>query len=66
MFTSSGRLLHNHVTTAVSYASSSDPRVHFGLGKEEGIARIEILWPGGRTQVLENVEAARILRIREE
>src|SRR5260370_5236267 len=28
----SGQVQHNHVTTAVGYASRSDKRVHFGLG----------------------------------
>jgi hypothetical protein len=39
--------------------------VHFGLGGEDRIGRLEITWPGGRLQVLENVEVDRILEIRE-
>jgi len=30
-----------------SYASSSDPRVHFGLGASAKIEKIEIYWPSG-------------------
>ncbi len=30
-----------------SYASSSDPRVHFGLGSASKIDKLEIHWPGG-------------------
>src|SRR4029077_18419804 len=44
----------NEVTTAVGYASSSDPRVHFGLGKNAGIKEMEIRWPSGIKQVMQN------------
>jgi hypothetical protein len=30
-----------------SYASSSDPRVHFGLGAATKVDKLEILWPSG-------------------
>jgi len=33
------------VSTASSYLSSSDKRVHFGLGKEKVAQKIEIRWP---------------------
>ena len=61
----SGRSLVRHATTAVGYGGSRDKRVHFGLGREEAITRLEITWPGGRRQVLENVGVDRVLEIRE-
>ena len=36
----SGLVQYNHVTTAGSYASSSDPRVHFGLGADTSSRRL--------------------------
>jgi hypothetical protein len=63
--TASGRALYNHVTASVGFMSSSDRRVHFGLGREKQIASIEIRWPGGKTQQLANVEADRILKVEE-
>lgn len=33
--------------TARSYASSSDPRVIFGLGDAEGVAEVRVQWLGG-------------------
>jgi hypothetical protein len=33
---------YNHATTAVGYNSSSDKRVHFGLGESKVIDRIEL------------------------
>jgi hypothetical protein len=61
----SGRSLVRHATTAVGYGGSRDKRVHFGLGREDRITRLEITWPGGHRQVLENVGVDRILEIRE-
>ena len=63
--TAAGRTIYNHATTSVGYNSSSDRRVHFGLGAALKADRIEIRWPGGRKQVLENVAADRVLKVRE-
>jgi hypothetical protein len=60
-----GSMQWNEVTTAVGYASSSDPRVHFGLGKNKKIKEIEIRWPSGIRQVLHDQEVDRILGIEE-
>ena len=48
------------MTTAVGYASSSNYGVHFGLGTHEAIERVEISWPSGVKQVLENVAANQV------
>jgi hypothetical protein len=52
------------VSTAGSYLSSSDKRVHFGLGTE-AVAQIEIRWPSGIVQTLSNVRADQILQVDE-
>jgi hypothetical protein len=54
------------VTTGGSYQSSSDRRVHFGLGPDNVVQRIEIHWPSRIVQTLTNVAADRIVKIREE
>lgn len=51
------------VTTSGSYLSSSDPRVHFGLGPVETVEAIEIRWPSGIVQTLTNVRGDRELQI---
>jgi enediyne biosynthesis protein E4 len=61
----SGLVQYNHVTTAGSFASSSDKRVHFGLGRDTRIKEIELRWPSGRIQVQQNVKADQILKITE-
>jgi hypothetical protein len=55
----------NEATTAVGYASSSDPRVHFGLGANTKIREIEIRWPSGIKQLLRDVAADQILGVEE-
>lgn len=56
---------YNHVTTAVGYSSSSDKRLHFGLGSATSIQKIEINWPSGIRQSVTNVKADQILTITE-
>ena len=50
--TTAGRLMRQ-VKGGGSYASTNDPRVFFGLGKAK-IKRLEIRWPSGRKQVLDD------------
>ena len=61
----SGIVQFNQVTTAVGYASSSTPRAHFGLGKDTVAQQIEITWPSGVRQVLENISTGQLLTIEE-
>jgi hypothetical protein len=53
------------VTTASSYLSSSDKRVHFGLGSETGAQSVEIRWPSGVVQILRDVRSDQILQVDE-
>ena len=53
------------VTTASSYLSSSDKRVHFGLGPESEVQKVEIRWPSGILQTLTEVKADQILAVDE-
>ena len=53
------------VTTASSYLSSSDKRVHFGMGAETVATTIEIRWPSGIRQTLKNVRGDQILQVDE-
>jgi len=61
-----GRDLYNHATTAVGYASSSEPVVRFGLGAARVAQTVEVRWPGGRIQKLANVSADRVVEIVEQ
>jgi len=60
-----GKSQYNEATTAIGYNSSSDKRVHFGLGSATSVERIEIAWPSGIKQTLTHVAADQILTVRE-
>jgi hypothetical protein len=60
-----GRALHNHTTTSVGYASSSEAIVRFGLGVHNRAQAIEISWPSGLRQELREVPADRVIEVRE-
>lgn len=51
--------------TSGGYLSSSDPRVHFGLGADAVAAEVEIHWPSGIVQTLRQVKADQILTVDE-
>ncbi len=63
--TASGRVLYNHVAVSVGFLSSSDKRVHFGLGRETRVQSIEITWPRGIVQRIASVNADQFLKIDE-
>ncbi|MEO6992013.1 MAG: FG-GAP-like repeat-containing protein [Lacunisphaera sp.] len=45
--------------------SSSEPIVHFGLGQDELIKRLTVIWPNGRAQFFENLAVDRKFTITE-
>jgi enediyne biosynthesis protein E4 len=60
-----GRVLLNHATTSVGFASSSDPRVHFGVPPNHRVTHLTLRWPSGTHQTIENPAVNRILTIEE-
>jgi hypothetical protein len=60
-----GKILVGQVSPASSYLSSSDPRVHWGLGAATALEELTIRWPDGKTQTLQNVKADQILKVTE-
>ena len=61
----SGAEQHAFVSTCGSYASASDKRVHFGLGQDSKVRLLEIAWPSGTVQRLENIPAGQVLTVTE-
>jgi enediyne biosynthesis protein E4 len=66
LVTESGLNKFATVTTTSSYQSANDRRVHFGLGEDKVVPRIEIRWPSGRRQTLEDIPVNQILKVTEE
>lgn len=42
---------------ARGYMSTSEPVLHFGLGADSVVTRLEVAWPSGQKQVFENLQA---------
>jgi len=60
-----GKSFVREVKAGSSYLAQNDLRVHFGLGNAQKADRLEIRWPGGATEVIENIEANRFVTVRQ-
>jgi hypothetical protein len=49
----------------LSYCSSQDPRILFGLGPQARVDSLEILWPSGERQTLRDLPADRYVTVEE-
>ncbi len=65
LVTGDGLNQYGTVSTAGSYLSASDKRVHFGLGGNKSAKSLEIRWPSGTVQMLTNIKADQVLVVRE-
>jgi tetratricopeptide (TPR) repeat protein len=48
-----------------SYQSASDPRLHFGIGTERRVEKVEVRWPSGRVDRFGPLDGDRVYRLRE-
>src|ERR1051325_1266014 len=55
----------DEVRSGGSYYSQNDLRVHFGLGKNQKVKSIEIRWPSGQVDTLNDVAANRLIFVKE-
>jgi hypothetical protein len=55
----------DEVRSGAAYLSQNDIRLHFGLGRATKAERVEISWPSGGTDVLENVAADQFIVVQE-
>jgi hypothetical protein len=63
--TAGGRASRAQALCPTGFLLQGDSRVHFGLGPHAKVDRIDIRWPSGVRQVLEQVAADQILTVRE-
>jgi hypothetical protein len=63
--TAGGVRQRGDVFSGGSYASSSDQRLHFGLGAAAKIDRVEIFWPSGASESIEVPALDRIYTVEE-
>ena len=55
--------MRRDVQPGASYLTSSDPRVHFGLGAKARIEDVTVTWPGGETEAFGGFKAGRTYRL---
>lgn len=60
-----GRRLVRTLASGRSYLSASEPVLHFGLGDLEALDALEIRWPSGREQRIENPQLGQVLVVEE-
>lgn len=58
-----GQMQYQELYTNRGFYSSSEPLIHFGLGKSKKVDRVEVRWPDGRTQIISNVNANQRLKL---
>ncbi|HEU4402941.1 MAG TPA: CRTAC1 family protein [Candidatus Polarisedimenticolia bacterium] len=63
--TAAGRVRMTEKRSSGGYLSQNDPRLFFGLGDSRTAQRVEVAWPSGRTQVIENVPTGKTVVIEE-
>jgi hypothetical protein len=61
--TSASRTQIEEVKAGSGYISTSDPRLHFGLAADTVMSRVEIRWPNGGVETLQNVSGDAIYTI---
>ena len=64
LFWNGGQQLQQ-VVAASGYSAQNQRRLHFGLGPAAKIERVEIRWPSGQKQILEELQIDQIHKIRE-
>lgn len=55
----------DEVRSGGSYLSQNDLRIHFGLGNAERVQRLEVRWPSGKKEVLQDLAVDRLYLIKE-
>jgi hypothetical protein len=55
----------DEVRAGSSYLSTSDPRLHFGLGSNPVMKKVEVRWPSGQIQEFHDVKADAIYELKE-
>lgn len=64
--TANGLTQRREVICGASYLSGNDLRLLFGVGEAKIVERLEIRWPNGSLQTLENLPTGEILTVRQQ
>ena len=64
--TQDGATQTREVRSNFSYLSASDPRPHFGFGSNAHAVDIQVYWPSGTVDTLQNIAVDRFILLKEE
>jgi len=64
--TAGGRKQYLYATPYRGYMSSVDDRLHFGLARARRADTLDVTWPDGRHQTLTNIDADRLIVVRQQ
>ncbi|MDH3511875.1 MAG: ASPIC/UnbV domain-containing protein, partial [Gammaproteobacteria bacterium] len=56
---------HREHTSAHGYNSANDPRLLFGLGQNDSVDLIEVIWPSGVVQTIGSAAPGQTITITE-
>ncbi len=56
---------HDERKGGTSYQSAQDPRLHFGLGREDTVDSVEVTWPSGLREIFRELESDATITIEE-
>ncbi len=63
--TAGGRTQMREVKAGSSYLGQNDVRQHFGVGAATRVDRLEVRWPSGRVDHIQNIQGDQIVTVRE-
>jgi len=63
--TTNGKRQVREIVSGSSYLAQNDPRAHFGLGAAQRAERLDIRWPDGASEIVENLPANQIVTVRQ-
>ncbi len=59
--TSSGKTQMQELTLTRGFQSSVAPKLHFGLGKEQSIEELKVVWPDKKQEIIKNITSNQLL-----
>ena len=59
----SGAVRKFEMQMSKGYQSSSEPMIHIGMGTKDKLVKLTIVWPNGKTQIIQNISTDQTLTL---
>jgi hypothetical protein len=60
-----GQMQTQFVTAGIGFSGQNQERIHFGIGPAKDIEKVEITWPSGKKQVIDNPGVDKLHKVEE-